>query len=297
MRVLRLLLFAALSLTSPIVTSAADNSSAASDLDHAISLFETKRYPEAREILEKIVAADPRNAKACHYLGRTIIARNDTPAFEEGVKWLAKAVELEPDNAIYLGIYGGTSLQLAGRTNSLSAATKGREAMEKALALDPNYLEAREGLFQFYQRAPWPIGSSAKAEVQLEEIRKRDPDLATVLGVGSKTRAKDFPAAFRLCDEVLAKNPDNYAALYQYGRTASICGQNLERGLARLQKCLGIEPPTPASPSHSNVWQRIGSIQEQLHHLDDARQAYETALRLDPSNVAASAAIAHLKSG
>lgn len=295
MRVLRLLFLASCSAASVFVMSAADGSSATSALDEALTLFAAKRYPEARERLEKIVAADPRIAKACHYLGRTIIARNDTPALEEGVKWLAKAVELEPDNASYLGVYGGTSLQLAGRTNSLSAASKGREAMERALALDPNYLEAREGLFQFYQRAPWPIGSSAKAEVQLAEIRKRDPDLATVLGVGSKTRAKDFPAAFTLCEEVLTRNPDNYAALYQYGRTASICGQNLERGLTCLQKCLTIDPPTPASPSHSNVWHRIGNIQEQLSRVEDARNAYETALRLDPSNAAASAAVAKLK--
>src|SRR6185436_19616833 len=103
------------------------------------------------------------NAEACHYLGRAITARNDNAAFEEGLKWLAKAVELEPNNAVYLGIYGGTSLQLAARNSSISAASKGRDAMEKALTIDPDYLAAREGLFQFYQRAPWPIGSSAKA--------------------------------------------------------------------------------------------------------------------------------------
>ena len=265
------------------------------DFDAALSLFTARRYPEAREAFEKIVAADPKNAAAHHYLGRTITARNDTPALEEGLVSLAKAIELEPNNASYLGIFGGTSLQLAGRTSSLSAATKGRDAMEKALTIDPDYLTAREGLFQFYQRAPWPLGSRAKAEAQLAEIRKRDPDLGTILGVVSRTNAKDFDAAFKLCEEVLQKQPDNYTALYHFGRTASISGQQLERGLACLQRCLNFEPPTPASPTHSHAWQRIGNIQEQLQRPKEARTAYETSLKLDPSNRQAADALAKLK--
>jgi tetratricopeptide (TPR) repeat protein len=274
--------------------SAPGTAAAGAELEAALSLFNAKRYPEARPLFEKIVGADSNNAAACHYLGRTIAARGDTAALEESLGWLAKAVELEPKSAVYLGIFGGTALQVAARTHSLSAAKKGRDAMEKALAIDPDYLEAREGLFQFYERAPWPLGSSANAKAQLEEIRKRDPDLATILGVGSQTRAKNYAAAFRMCDDVLAKNPDNYTALYHFGRTASISGQHLERGLASLQKCLTFEPPTPASPTHSNVWHRIGIILEQLQRPGDARAAYETALKLDPSNQQASSALANL---
>jgi tetratricopeptide (TPR) repeat protein len=241
------------------------------------------------------VASDPKNAEACHQLGLVIKARNDLPAYEEALKWLAKAVELEPTNPVYLGDFGGTSLLLASRTNSLSAATKGRDAMEKAVAIDPDYLDAREGLAQFYDRAPWPIGSNAKAAAHLEEIRKRDPERAAILSAVSKARTKDYAAAFNLCDEAIAKRADNYLALYHYGRTASISGQNLERGLECLQRCLKLNPPTPASPTHSNVWQRIGNIQEQLKRPDEARKAYEAALKLDATNSAAASALANLK--
>ncbi len=274
---------------------AAPLSSAATEFDDAKKLFEAKRYPEARAAFERIVAAEPKNAAACHYLGLAIKPRNDNTAFEEALRWLARAVELEPNNAIYLGDFGGTSLQLAGRTSSISAATKGRDAMEKAVALKPDYLDAREGLVQFYQRAPWPIGSNAKASAHLEEIRRRDPDRATVLSVMMKTTAKEYPAAFKLCDEALARAPESYIANYHYGRTAAISGQNLARGLACLQKCLTQEPPTPASPTHSNVWQRIGNLHERLNQAAEARAAYETALKLDPSNAQASSALAKLQ--
>lgn len=268
---------------------------AASPLDDARELVRRKQHAEGRAALEKISETEPTNAAACHELGLVIKLRGDTPAYEEAAKWLAKAVELEPNNPIYLGDFGGVSLQLASRTTSFSAATKGRDAMEKAIALKPDHIEAREGLFQFYQRAPWPLGSSAKAAAQLEAIRKYDPDRATVLNVMAKANAKDYAAAFKLCEEVLGRNPGDHIALYHYGRTAAVSGQNLERGLERLQKCLTLEPPGPASPTHSHVWQRIGNIQEQLQRPGDARTAYETALKLDPNNQQASDALAKLK--
>ena len=94
------------------------------DLRTAIELFSAHRYPEARAALEKIVAAQPGNAAAHHYLGRAIAARNDPAALESALVPLSRAIELDPNNALYLGIFGGTSLQLAGRSNSISAATK-----------------------------------------------------------------------------------------------------------------------------------------------------------------------------
>jgi tetratricopeptide (TPR) repeat protein len=167
--------------------------------------------------------------------------------------------------------------------------------MEKAVTLDPDYLDARVGLYQFYQRAPWPIGSNAKATAQLEAIRQRNPALATTLAVGAKADAKDYATAFQLCERVLAEKPADYTALYQYGRTASVSGQNLERGIAALEKCLAQEPPSPSLPSHSNVWFRIGVIRQKRSQLAEARAAFAQALQLDSGNQQAADALAKLK--
>jgi tetratricopeptide (TPR) repeat protein len=269
-------------------------SARAQNLDEAIALYQAKKYPEARAAFEKLAQSQPDNAAACYYLGMTLKHRADTRALDDAIRWLEKAVTLEPTNARYLADFGGTSLQLAAKNRSYGAASRGRDAMEKSLALDPANLDARIGLFHFYRQAPWPLGSSAKAARQLEEIRKRDPALGTSLAVATKADAGDFPEAFRLCDEVLARSPSDYTALYQYGRTSSMSGQNLERGLANLQKCLELDPPGPAAPSHSNVWNRIGALQEKLHHTPDARAAYLAALQLDPGNRQAADAVAKL---
>ncbi|MCX6951325.1 MAG: hypothetical protein NTV51_03955, partial [Verrucomicrobia bacterium] len=151
----------------------------AAPIDDAIALYKDKKYPDARAALEQIATAEPANAAAAYYLGMTLLRRGDPKALPDSVPWLEKAATLEPQNALYLADYGGASMQLAGQTSSISAATKGRDAMEKSLRLNPNNLGAREGLYQFYSRAPWPIGSSSKAQTQLDEIRKLDPDRAT----------------------------------------------------------------------------------------------------------------------
>jgi len=268
---------------------------AESALDSARALVQQHKYVEARAVLERILATEPANAAACHELGLVLRKRSDTPAYEEAVKWLARAAELEPMNPEYLADFGGTSLQLASRTNSPSAATKGRDAMERAVRLKPDYIEAHEGLFQFYQRAPWPLGSGAKAAAHLEAIRRLDPERATILGVTAKINAKEFAAAFELCEAVLAKHPHDYVALYNYGRTAAFAGTNLPAGLARLNECLTLEPPSPASPGHSYVWLRIGSIQQQLNHPEQARAAFATAVKLDPGNKLAADALAKSK--
>ena len=262
--------------------------------EDAIALYRAKRYPEAREALEKIVAAEPGNAAACYHLGMTFRHRSEPGSLAEAARWLRQAAQLEPRNPRYLADYGGTSLQLANKTRSLSAATAGRDAMEKALELDPGDLRAREGLYRFYDEAPWPLGSRAKARAQLEEIRRRDPDRGLVLLVLAKARAKDYTGAFALCDAVLAREPANYAALYQYGRTATLCGKNIGAGLASLRKCLALTPP-PDQPSHLQVWLRIGTLHELLSRPSEARAAYQAALAADPGNSAAAEALGRLR--
>lgn len=249
----------------------------------ALALKQQRRYPEARAALEAFVARYPDHAEACHELGLVWKLRRDTEAYEQAVKWLRRAAELAPDNARYLGDYGGTSLELASRTRSPAAATRGRDAMEKAVRLDPDDIDTRRGLYEFYRQAPWPLGSTTKAAAHLAEIRKRDPATALVLEINTRAAAKDFAGAFALCEAALARDPGNYDALYYFGRTASLSGENLERGLAALRQCLTLTPPSPASPTHRNVWNRIAIVLDKLGRPEEAAAARESIRALDTS--------------
>lgn len=279
---MRLAVFTVLGLASLAVAAEPEHPAPAVDsFAAAMALKRERRYPEARAALEAFVAANPNHAAACHELGLIWRLRNDTEAFHSAVKWLGRAVELEPGNPRYLGDYGGTSLQLASRTRTASAAIRGRNAMEKAVALAPDYLDAREGLYEFYRQAPWPLGSREKAAAQLEEIRRRDSQRAMLLDVNACVREKNYDEAFRLCEAVLARKPADYTALYSLGRTAALSGQNLERGLEALRQCLELDPPSPAAPTHRNVWNRIGDSLEKLGRHEEAKAAYEAARQPD----------------
>ena len=269
---------------------------AATPLEDAIGLYKERKFPEARAAFEKITAEEPKNAAACYYLGMTLVRRGDDKAMEDALPWLEKASALEPTNAHYLADYGGISMSLAGKTKSISAATKGRDAMEKSLTMDPDNLDAREGLMQYYLQAPFFIGgSSSKAAAQLEEIRKRDPKRATMIQLNTRIAAKQFDEAFTLCDEMLAKTPNDFFALFQYSRVALASDRNLERGLECLKKYIALAPTASDTAKPVIAWIRAGDIQKKLGHLDEARVAYQTALQLQPGNKAATAALAALK--
>jgi len=265
----------------------------AGPLDDAIALYRDKKYPEARAALEKLTAAEPANAAAAYYYGMTLRRRGDNTAIDDAVPWLAKAVELEPDNATYLADFGGSSMQLAGKTRSLSAANRGRDAMIKAIGLNPDNLQAREGLMQFYSQAPWPIGSSSKAYAQAEEIRKRDASRGLAALIALKSSDRKFAEAIALCEEALRGRSDDYFALYQIGRIASVSGEQLDRGLSCLRRCLELTPPNN-QPGHNGAHYRIGMILEKKADRPAARAAYEAALKLDPDFKPAIDALAKL---
>ena len=266
----------------------------AASLSEAIALYDAKKYPEAGAALAKITAAEPKNAAASYYYGMTLRRRGDNTALDDAVPWLAKAAELEPNNATYLADYGGSALQLAGKTRSLSGANRGRDAMIRSLELNPDNLQAREGLMQFYSQAPWIAGGRMeKAYAQAEEIRKRDPIRGLTALITLKSGEKKYADAAELCESALKQNPDNYLALYQIGRLASTTGENLDRGLVTLRRCLELTPP-PNQPGHSGAHFRIGVILEKKGDKPAARVAYEAALKLDPKMKLALDALAKL---
>lgn len=266
----------------------------ATPLDDAIALYKERKNTEARAALETITTAEPQNAEACYYLGLALLRTRDPKLLETAIDWFKKAVDLQPENTAYLFEFGGNCLSLSGKTRSLSAANRGREALEKVIKLDPAHLDAHEALYQFQSQAPWPIGSSSKARTHLEEIRKRNPDRALFLLVATKTKAKDYAEAFALCDEALAKAPDHYIVLMLYGQTALASGQNLDLALIRFNKCLTLTPP-PKATGPAYVHWRIGQLQEKRGDISAARAAYEATLALDANFAKAREALEKLK--
>ncbi len=253
-------------------------------------------------------------AQAAFTLGKKALEQNDA---SRAVEFLEKAVTLNPRSSEYydwLGKAYGTQAERAGRLKQAFLAKKTKSAWEKAIALDPENIEARQDIILYYLAAPGFLGGSKeKAKAQALEIKKRNAfrgalNVASVCGAmrnlscaetelkSAITNYPDSSAGYRALTELyvsekqydrafatvgmrLLAKPADPIALYSYGRTASISGQNLERGEQALRAYLAA-PLT--SPPPANAHYRLGLILEKRGDKEGAKREYQSALQLNP---------------
>src|SRR6266576_189197 len=111
-------------------------------------------------------ANDP---EALDALGKKALAAHDG---EKAAEYFEKAVELKPNSAVYhfhLGEAYGNQAQKASIFGQASLAGKTKEQFLKAVELDPNQLEARSGLVDYYTMAPSFMGGSEEKALQRSE--------------------------------------------------------------------------------------------------------------------------------
>jgi tetratricopeptide (TPR) repeat protein len=281
-----------------------------------IDAFEARRYEEARKFFVPYAAAHPRDAEAAYYLGRTL---NALRQLEDAIEWLEKATQLAPkrsDFFLSLGRAYGRAAQEASLLRKGGLAKSALQAWLKAVELDPNNLDARSDLVDYYTFAPGFMGGSdEKASQQIAEIAKRDdvrgalvrgrqamnrkdpataerlarealakhpgePRLQSALGLIYQSQER-WDAAFEVFEAQLAADPQSFDALYQIGRTAALSGQRLDRGAEALRRYLG-HTPSPESPPLANAHYRLGMVYERQGNKPGARAEYRAALALDP---------------
>ncbi len=287
--------------------------------------MDARKYNEANAVLQPIGSRD---ATAAFFLGQISLEQNNGA---KAVDWLEKAVSLNPGSSVYydwLGRAYGEQAQHASKFKLPFLAGKTRSAWEKAIALDPNNLDARDDMILYYLQAPGFLGGSKdKARLMTQEIKKRNPYRGAVSSARVCSDAKDQPCverelnfllssypdstvgytslaafyvtgrqydkAFSIIDQRLKTKPGDAAALYAYGRTASLTGMNLDRGEQALKAY--IAAPNSLGPTVAHAHYRLGLVEEKKGARDLARREYEEAIRLDPGQKEATKSLAALK--
>ncbi len=265
--------------------------------DQASALFNERRYAEAQPLFEELLTTEPDNTMVLMHLGKLAAKRRERAL---AVDYFKRAVELAPDNAELQFEYGaacglyadtlGTSLK------ALREALRARKAMERSVELDPDNLIFRQGLLEFYSSAPGIAGGSmSKAYAQADAIAALNPDQGAFARANLQRAEQDLAGALVTLGGVLERAPDNYFALFQFGRCAAESGLELERGLAALRRCLSLPAPDKGAPP-AYVWWRIGEIQARLGQTDAAREALDRAVALAPNDERVAEAAAALAS-
>jgi Tfp pilus assembly protein PilF len=249
--------------------------------------------------------------------GRAAMNRNDADA---AATLLEKAVAQNPKSAeahYLLGTAYGSQAQKASIFGQASLAGKTKDEFEKAVELDPNLLDARYGLVEFYAMAPGFMGGSYdKAFAQAAEIKKRDPlmahraaafiythqkktdearneYLAEVREFPKSARAhidlgvsyiveKNFKAAAEEFENAAKVEPTYMPVYFRLGQGAVITNSNYARGEEALRKYLAYTPKEN-EPSHARAHYWLGQIFEKQGKKAEAKASFATSLKLNPN--------------
>jgi len=298
------------------------------ELAQAIQLFEARKFAEAKAALQSIVRLDPRSSQAAYYLGRSYFNQEE---FDDAASWLEKAVGLDSASSVYHQWLGRAYAQRAIRASLFkrpSLARSVRQEYEKSVALDPENLEARFDLIQFYLVAPGIMGGSTeKARAQAAEIAKRDAlkghrasanifeaekklgdaEQEYLAAVQTNPQSKEarfwlglfyqgqnrHDKALEVFEAMLKMDPSDAGAYYQIGKIGAISGKNLERAEECLKLYMQREPPE-GNPPLPWAHYRLGMVYEKKGRKDLARQEYEAALKLQPGHKEAKEALKKL---
>jgi tetratricopeptide (TPR) repeat protein len=290
----------------------AGNSFAQSKLEQAKNFYEQNKPEQVKKLLNTVGEKDADYAAAQYYLGRVAF---DEKNYDDASDYFEEAVEANDKVADYHNWLGNTYGTIAQNSNVIKQgmlAPKMKKAWENAIALDAKNLDARTSLIQYYLQAPGFMGGSvdkakevaaqiiklkpaeghrqmgnvylhekkvAEAEKEFVEMSKADPTYVSALA-NFYLGQKQFDKAFGLFEEAIKKNPEDYLALYQFGKTSAMSGQKLDRGEEYLKKYLTYTPKQN-EPSHAGANMRLAQIKEKKGSKAEAKKLFETALKMD----------------
>ena len=287
---------------------------AQTNMEMARKLYEERKPVEAKKILSGIKEGDREYAAAQYYQGRIAF---DEKNYDDAQEFFEEAVDANDKVAEYQNWLGNSYGQIAGEANVIKQgilAPKMKNAWERAVTLDPAYIEPRESLIVFYLQAPGFMGGSVdqakemanqimklnvarghlqmgniyvnekqmdKAEKEFIEMVRVDPTYLPRLANYYVTQ-KQFDKAFTLYEDLVKTNPQDMASIYQIGKTSALSGEKLVRGEECLKKYL-LYTPKQNEPSIAGANMRLAQINEKKGNKAEAKRLYESALKLDAS--------------
>ncbi len=236
----------------------------------AETFFKNEQYQKAKPLFLSYLNLHPNNTKTLEYLGDI---EGFASNWETAIPYYEKLVEINPKSANYQYKYGGVLGMRALEINKFRAATMIgdiKEAFETAAQLDPNHIDARWALVEFYIQIPGIIGGSEqKAKKYADQLKELSP-VDGYLAHGYIAEYNDRPSdaeynykqavkvggsvtcyeklrehyekngkpseALKTVQEAQEKHKDDNRLHYQFGKIAGQYGIGLDQGIACLDK-------------------------------------------------------------
>jgi len=296
-----------------------------STVRQATRLFESGNSATAAALVRPLADS---SAAAATLLGRMAWQSAD---YKEAARWLDAAIALDSRRIDAYIWRARTYLQELETVNFLrkgSLAGRARAMLDKVVSIDPSNFDAREARTEYLMNAPGIAGGGIdKARTEANTAKRASPYRGTLLVGRVEEKAGNIGAAeaeyraliasypdsgggyealsalyqsqsrwddaFRIIDDRLGRNPNDYGMLYQLGRAASLSGKRLDTGEEALRRYLGRDQANKAFDG--TVHFRLGAIRERRGDPAGARGEYQQAVSLDPRNLAAKRALERLR--
>jgi len=283
----------------------------AQSLEEAASLFQKRKFDEAKPALEEIIKKDRKNAQAHYYLATIHLL----PAYldnDKAVDLAETAIKLDANNADYHYIHGaalGIKVRDAGVIKQAFLAPKVKNAFARAVELNPNHVQARIGLVQYLLNAPSIMGGDKEkaaehieAVVKLDEVvgrsfrsrlfesEKKHAEAEQELKIVVQNHASDWRGwrnlgyyylrnekpdqSFDAFKKYVSVKPDT-ADAYDSLAEGLLRKGNADQAIIQLNKSLQLDPTFGPSLL------KLGRAHEMKKQTKEAREAYQKLLAVD----------------
>jgi len=275
----------------------------------AENYFEQEQFSKAKPLFEKYLTAHPNNSKTREYLGDIAGYAKD---WDTSIDYYEVLVDDDNNNANYHFKYGGAMGMKAleiNRIRALGYIGTIKKHFQKAAQLDPNHIEVRWALVEFYIQLPGIIGGSEKKAIkyanQLAKISPVDGYLANGYIAEYSNRPRDAerhyknaisvggsPHTYQKLANHYEKNNQPKAALetastslkihkrnqlnYQIGKIAAQYNLDAELGISCLQAYIknhSVKDGVPKDWAYyrlAQIYKNLGKKQSALHWIDKA---------------------------
>ncbi|MDT0556899.1 tetratricopeptide repeat protein [Patiriisocius hiemis] len=187
--------------------------------EQAKTHFNQERFNKAKPLFEQFLEQNPNHKKTREYLGDIAGYAKD---WDTAIEYYESLAEEEDTNANYHFKYGGALGMKALSISRIRAATyigDIRREFEKAAKLDPNHIEVRWALVEFYIQLPGIIGGSERKAIkyanELGKISTVDGYLANGYIAEYSDRPNDAEKFYKKAIEV-GGSPHTYDKLAEH---------------------------------------------------------------------------------
>lgn len=252
-------------------------SATAQTLDDGIKLLDEKQFSAAKPIIEKHYKANSKDPRTSISMAR-IYAQNDFLDLDQAVELAEFAVEKEPKNVKYLVILGSIYGKKAsgGMFAGMKYGPKVKDVFEKVVALDPNHIDARVGLYNFYKRAPSAMGGDINtAKMHLAAVEKIDKKRGYPLWADFYKSEPNDAKYEEFALKAIEADPKNTSVINQLGYFY-IEKKKHDKAISVLKKY------AEAAPNDPNAYDSMGDALKANNQTDEALKSYLKAISVDP---------------